>query len=377
VPWLRVGDTSADHPVALAPLEDVDADDRIVNELFGFVARCAVRSAAHETDYVVHIGTARSVAMGRYDVLVPAAVRAGYFSWVELEGDDGTTKPALKLLEDAGLFHMILKDEREWTNARKRDTSNPTLTAPVRERDGDGCRWCGQIVVWSDRKGGRGGTYDHLTPQKPAETPDDLVVSCKTCNSKRGDESNTWTTPLLPPPAEPYYSAATVTFLAKHGRSVRQSERRRHKPASPVAPTQVAPAAVASDVAPTQVAPSGVAPGEVASDVAPEVAPSQVAPVVAPREVAPEDMDPWAYLADLADIRGTESGFVGTGRDGPGSAGQGRAVPGRAGPSLAGPGRVGQGRDGGCAGTHPQSDPPSRRKTKRGTKGKGRGRRGK
>jgi len=191
MPWLRVGDTAADHPVTLAPLEDEAADERTVNELFGFAVRCAVRAAAHETDYVVTVGTARSVAGGRYETLVPAAIRAGYFSWVELEAEDGTTRRALKLLEEADLFHMILRDERAWTNARKRDTSNPTLTAPVRERDGDACRWCGQVVVWSgDRKSGRAGTYDHVRPGQPAESPDDLVVACKTCNSARGDETN-------------------------------------------------------------------------------------------------------------------------------------------------------------------------------------------
>ena len=39
-----------------------------------------------------------------------------------------------------------------------------SIIVPVRWRDGDACRYCGKVVNWADRKGGKGGTYDHRMP---------------------------------------------------------------------------------------------------------------------------------------------------------------------------------------------------------------------
>jgi hypothetical protein len=55
----------------------------------------------------------------------------------------------------------------------------------VRERDGSFCRYCALPVNWSDRKGPSGATYDHVDPTKRA-TPDNIVVSCRACNSQKG-----------------------------------------------------------------------------------------------------------------------------------------------------------------------------------------------
>ena len=217
MPWLKVGDQAAFHPVVTAPLEQDDADDRLINELFGFVARCAVAAAAHELDYIVPIGTARQIAgLSRASQLIDAAVAAGYFSRVLLEG-----KPALKLVEEEDLFNMILKDERAWKNQRRNDQRNVELTVPVRLRDGDACRWCSKIVDWNDRKSGRAATYDHLRPGHAATT-DTFVVCCKACNSARQDDP-AWNGTLRKPPAKPFYGAATVSFLAKYGKTVAPS----------------------------------------------------------------------------------------------------------------------------------------------------------
>ena len=55
----------------------------------------------------------------------------------------------------------------------------------VRNRDGDRCRYCSREVDWADRKTPRGGTYDHVIPGGPT-IPENLVVACRGCNSRKG-----------------------------------------------------------------------------------------------------------------------------------------------------------------------------------------------
>ena len=208
MPWLRVGDTAASHPVVLRALELPQADERLKMELFGFAALAASMSASHKSDYIVELGTIRAIAgFTRAEELIKAAIACGYFEEISKDGNT-----AYKLLDDPELFHMRLKEEIDWENRRKNDNRNPALTVPVRLRDGDACRWCGRVVYWKDRKSARGATYDHLHPSKGAETPADMVVACKSCNSSRKDNKD-WSGTLLPAPMKPYYGAITVEFL--------------------------------------------------------------------------------------------------------------------------------------------------------------------
>ncbi|MGC6586571.1 HNH endonuclease [Paenibacillus sp. Dod16] len=55
----------------------------------------------------------------------------------------------------------------------------------VKNRDCDCCRYCGNEVDWTDRKTGKGGTYDHVDPDGPT-TFENLVVACRSCNSRKG-----------------------------------------------------------------------------------------------------------------------------------------------------------------------------------------------
>jgi hypothetical protein len=237
MPWLRQSDTAANHPIVLSALELDDADDRILNELFGYMARCATQSAAYEQDYIVTVGTARALAgsITRYTELAAAAKRCGY--WTETTVDvDGQQRAAWKLVEDEDLFHMILKADRAWTNKRKKDSRDTALTVPVRLRDGDACRYCGKTVSWRDHKTGRGGTYDHVRAGSAA-TPETYVVCCRECNGRRQDDpDNRWR--LLPAPADPLYGPDTVDFLARNGVDVEPTYTR---PAAPAAPAAVEP----------------------------------------------------------------------------------------------------------------------------------------
>lgn len=62
------------------------------------------------------------------------------------------------------------------------------LRTVIRERDGDECRYCGVPVVWQDRRSGLGGTYDHVDPDGP-NAAWNLVVACRACNSRKGDQT--------------------------------------------------------------------------------------------------------------------------------------------------------------------------------------------
>jgi hypothetical protein len=71
-------------------------------------------------------------------------------------------------------------------NARRQAlVRDPELKSAIRERDADRCRYCGQMVVWTDRRSPSGGTYDHVDPDGP-NTLGNLVVACRGCNSSKG-----------------------------------------------------------------------------------------------------------------------------------------------------------------------------------------------
>ncbi|MFF1946925.1 hypothetical protein ACFVWF_32830 [Rhodococcus qingshengii] len=194
----------------LSVLEHEECDDRLVNEVHGFISRCSAQSGAHTTDYVVSRGTAVLIAgHSRVDVMIAVAIFAGYMTEIDIDG-----RTAYKLVDDDPDFlHLRLKAEVDWEKQRKSDNSNPALIVPVRIRDGDACRWCGDVVNWQSRTGGRNGTYDHLEPGQPA-TIDTYVVACGSCNSSRGDGTKAaGQRQLLPPPSVPYFSQYTSEWI--------------------------------------------------------------------------------------------------------------------------------------------------------------------
>ncbi|MGP4995097.1 hypothetical protein [Glutamicibacter ardleyensis] len=230
--WLKQSDVSANHPLILRVLEVNWVDDRLLNEAYGWVNRCATQSAAFDKDYIVEVGTARQLAgLSRYKELLKTVVYCGIFEEKEIE-ENGSMRPVLKLVEDQDLFHMILKSEKEREKNRQADNRRPERSGPVRKRDGDECRWCGVVVKFSsDRRSARVGTIDHIDPRdldSSEPTPfERLVVACKQCNSQRKDGA-TWDRDLLPEPSNPYYSKVTAEWLLdKCGYRVKVSEERR------------------------------------------------------------------------------------------------------------------------------------------------------
>jgi hypothetical protein len=224
VAWKKESDTAAHHPIVTRAMTMVDWPERLTghdfgNLLWGIISRAATQSAQYKTDYVVKAGTLYNTAGENWRHWVAVAVRTGYLAPVDLDGGEETWL----LVEDSeDLFHIRRKAEIEWETARKRDNSNLLLVVPVRLRDGDGCRFCGVVVNWRARRGGRAGTYDHRIPGRGAQGPEDLRVACAACNGRRKDlaEDADAAVPPLSPPASPFYGEETAELLAEHGHQV-------------------------------------------------------------------------------------------------------------------------------------------------------------
>ena len=215
MPWLKVSDTAAQHRIVWRALEIPGASMQSMWSLFGQVLALAVEAAAFKTDYVVERGSILKFT-GTPDAaqkFIADATFCGYLTG-EVPLNDG--RIAYRLVEDEDLFHMRLREEIDWENRRRNDTRNGALIVPIRARDGDACRWCGNVVYWGNQKGGRGATYDHLNPGVPAETPEDMVVACRSCNSSRKDNAG-WAVDLLPAPKTPYFSAKSAAWLTENG----------------------------------------------------------------------------------------------------------------------------------------------------------------
>ena len=215
MPWLKVSDTAAQHRIVWRALEIPGASMQSMWSLFGQVLALAVEAAAFKTDYIIERGSVLKFTgtPDAADKFIADAMFCGYLT-DQVPLDDG--RIAYKLVEDEDLFHMRLREEIDWENRRRNDTRKTSLIVPIRARDGDACRWCGHVVWWGDRKGGRGATYDHLNPGVPAETPDDMVVACRSCNSSRKDNAG-WAVDLLPAPVKPYFSAKSAAWLTENG----------------------------------------------------------------------------------------------------------------------------------------------------------------
>lgn len=344
--WVRWGDTSANHPIVLSVLEHDDCDERLVNEVHGFVSRCAAQSGAHTTDYVISRGTAVLIAgLSRVDFLLDVAVFAGYMTGPHLL-DDG--RKVWKLTDDDHDFlHLRLREEVEFERQRRRDNSNPALIVPVRLRDGDACRWCGRIVDWGSRKASRSGTYDHLVPGRAA-TIDTYVVCCQGCNSSRKDGSRPRNAEqLYDVPIAPYFSDRTIDWLTDN-----EWRRRQNLPVPPRSRRKLRPGDLAPGLTERETTtPAGDRPDtQSGTDHTKLDTDSQSARPVSPApSTRPDNQsghgtpDTAGYIenrvqpaetpvlpeirgssADSAEHEGTESvrtGRVGSGRDGPGLVG--------------------------------------------------------
>lgn len=212
MPWMRTGDNAATYPPLMSVMGAPGADERLVNEVAGWLWRLGTQSAGHMTDYRVDVGTAHLFGGARTEFLLRVATRAGLLT--KIKTDQGV---AYLIVDDPEFMHIRLRKEIEWERQQRKDTRDPRLRAPVLRRDGDNCRWCGIGVMWRGQTSNRSGTLDHLTPGQ-AGTVATMVVACKGCNGSRQDNPQ-WDDDheLIDPPTAPNYGATTAAYLTQHG----------------------------------------------------------------------------------------------------------------------------------------------------------------
>lgn len=226
MPINQVMDETANHEVVVEPA--YEGDDLLVNALFGLYTRlvCASQASKDLPNNRVTFGMIHNAQPARTKEMIALLVK---YRYLELVPDQ---EREYNLLQHKGLVDWEPKEVIEWRNQRKRDISDPRLTMPCRYRDGDQCRYCHRVVDWANRSGKAGGTYDHINPGTPAQTAEDLRVSCNGCNAGRGNRKDADDRyPPQPVPERPYYTDRTAVALRDYGyRGVRASGESRKLP---------------------------------------------------------------------------------------------------------------------------------------------------
>ena len=165
--WFNVDDSFYDHPKAW------DAPDCAV----ALWTRAGSWSSRNLTDGFVPAGMPARFC-GDHEAAVRELLERGL--WMRTKGgytfhdwtDWNQSKEAVKAKRTA--------------NARRQALfRDPVLKAAVRERDQDMCRYCGALVRWGGGRSPMAGTYDHVDPAGE-NTYDNIVVSCLSCNSRKG-----------------------------------------------------------------------------------------------------------------------------------------------------------------------------------------------
>lgn len=209
--WVKASDKAGSFPHIMQVIGLPDVDDRTRLELTGFVFLMFLESAKFDMDYRLPLGTAYRCA----DSLEQAKRLLGYCRTLGICRDVTEGKvPTIALIEDPDFLNLQSREDKERRNRQRNDTRDPHLEVPVRQRDGDNCRWCNVRVNWRGPKNPRRATLDHLRPGEPG-TVETLVVSCMGCNSARKDNPR-WdeTYELYPEPKMPRYGSATAQFLS-------------------------------------------------------------------------------------------------------------------------------------------------------------------
>lgn len=357
--WVRMSDTAAMHPIVLGVIDHPNATDDTVDVVFGYMTRLITLAAQYEADYVVPYATAKEVAgsFARADHLLELAAFSGYGV---LEVDERTSRKLFKLVNDPEFIHIKTADELDFERQRKADNANPGICAPVRCRDGDACRYCGNVVRFTGtRRGKLAGTYDHRPPGQPgsAETS---VVACGECNARRGNqplEIADKILPLMSPPEKPYYHSSTREWLQSHKTILAQfgltpppeaPDQKNLMAGRPVPGATAAPAdgvrratddpksAAPQRPQPQPTAAASAAPAPGVRQAAPIPPETQAAADPAPKSVRPAAPNPTARSADpsrspqIASVQDLDiAGRAGTGRVGSGQYGSGLHGPAR------------------------------------------------
>lgn len=203
--WLRSPDNFASDPVVLNICSNQGEKTRVLGWVFELMLYCA----SHGTDgYIPRIVFNEVVRSRKWREILTAPPNGGT-ALIHRRGDkcECMINPVdwPDTASDFYVHHYLLsnptREENEVHKAKAAELRDTELRAVVRHRDKSRCRYCEVKVRWSDRRSAQGGVIDHVDPRIAAGAAN-LVVSCRGCNSRKGNR-----TP----------DAAGMTLLAPYG----------------------------------------------------------------------------------------------------------------------------------------------------------------
>ena len=184
--WFEAHDTMARHPKTLKLARLLNVDRRyavgLLHDLFSWGLYAAGKDGQLEGLTKADIAQALDYTQKKADLLIGALVDSGYMD----EGPDGYA--IHDWYDYAGKLNERREDQKAYKARRYSLYNDMRLIKAIRARDGDVCRYCGKTVNWNDRKGVDGGTYDHVDPNGE-NTLENVVVACRSCNSKKKDRT--------------------------------------------------------------------------------------------------------------------------------------------------------------------------------------------
>jgi 5-methylcytosine-specific restriction endonuclease McrA len=145
-------------------------------------------SADNGTDGVIaraklHVAVERTIPVARAEKYLAELVAEGC---AVIDGDnivlDWSDQPSAEVWNDP-VKRMV------WARANQLKR-NGELCKAVQRRDRNCCRYCGIRVDWNikvlTKKVTHGGSYDHVDPDDPINSLENVVVACRLCNSRKG-----------------------------------------------------------------------------------------------------------------------------------------------------------------------------------------------
>lgn len=167
--WVKLDDGFPDHPKVVA------LSDRAFRAHVTALCYCA----RYLTDGDVPTGVAKRIATAKVKAELTAAGL-----WTETPGGLYRLHDYL----DWNPSRADVEGTKENDRRRKAMAANPELTAAIKARDMNRCRYCGAFVNWKDRRSPIGGTYDHVLPISAGgdESFGNIVIACRQCNFRKG-----------------------------------------------------------------------------------------------------------------------------------------------------------------------------------------------
>lgn len=169
--WARFDDQYSDHPkiVEAGPMAEL------------LDVRGIIYSARMQTDGLITAASLRQISRDIPRVRERVRKLIEVERWEEAPGGGWMIHDFLEF----NFSRAEREEKRGYDNRRMALNRDKELTAAIKARDGNNCRYCGRVVSWSDRRSPAGATYDHIVPRGP-NTLDNVVVSCRQCNLHKG-----------------------------------------------------------------------------------------------------------------------------------------------------------------------------------------------